>query len=149
MPQLFLHKRHQLDYRTRKKKNYACYFEILDFYRIFTFYFLQVCTLSYHYSGSDVTPGSSEFETPSLKPEVDANSLTFKFSESPQIMLTVPQNPLEVQCRDSPGSVKLHQPQTVTLHHLSVEVGGCELHNIVAGGVQSLHRQEQRAAQHS
>lgn len=46
---------------------------------------------------------------------------------------------------DSPGSIKLHQPQAVTLDNLPVEVGGSELNNIIAGGVKCLHREEQGA----
>lgn len=50
---------------------------------------------------------------------------------------------------DSPGSVKLNQPQAVTLDHLPVEVGGGELNNIIASRVKGLDRQDQGAAQHS
>lgn len=50
---------------------------------------------------------------------------------------------------DSPGSVKLNQPQTVTLEHLLVEVGGVELNNIITGWVKGLGREDQGAAQHS
>lgn len=50
---------------------------------------------------------------------------------------------------DLPGSVELNQPQTVTLDHLLVEVGGVELDNVVVGWVESLDRQEQGASQHS
>lgn len=50
---------------------------------------------------------------------------------------------------DSPGSVKLNQPQTVALDHLPVEVGGGELNNIITGGVKGLDGQDQGAAQHS
>lgn len=50
---------------------------------------------------------------------------------------------------DSPGCVELHQPQTVALDHLLVEVGGVQLHDIVTGRVESLDGQDQGAAQHS
>lgn len=46
---------------------------------------------------------------------------------------------------DSPGSIKLHQPQAVTLDNLPVEVGGSELNDIITGGVKCLHREEQGA----
>lgn len=50
---------------------------------------------------------------------------------------------------DSPGCVELHQPQTVTLDHLLVEVGGVQLHDIVTGRVKRLDGQDQGATQHS
>lgn len=50
---------------------------------------------------------------------------------------------------DSPGSIELHQPQTVTLDHLPVEVGGVELNDIIASRIKGLDRQDQGAAQHS
>lgn len=51
-------------------------------------------------------------------------------------------------CRHSPGSVELHQPQAVTLDHLLVEVGGGQLHHIIAGRVKSLDGQYQGTTQH-
>lgn len=50
---------------------------------------------------------------------------------------------------DSPRCVELHQPQTVTLDHLPVEVGRVQLHDIVTGRVKSLDGQDQGATQHS
>lgn len=75
---------------------------------------------------------------------------------------TIAQFCCEFDCRDTPRhcieptkaafvhwpvSVELDQPQTVTLDHLSVEVGRGQYDHIVAGGIKGLHTDKQRAAQ--
>lgn len=47
---------------------------------------------------------------------------------------------------NSPGGVKLHQPQTVTLQNLPVEVWRIELNHIVTGSVESMDRENQQGA---
>lgn len=46
----------------------------------------------------------------------------------------------------SPGRVELHEPQTVALDDLSVEVAWRQLDDGITGGVEAVHSQEEGAA---
>lgn len=51
--------------------------------------------------------------------------------------------------KDSPGRVELNQPETVTLHHLTVEVRGAELHYIITCCVEPMDSEDESRKQHT
>lgn len=61
-------------------------------------------------------------------------------------MCPVLRNNISTVVLNSPGGVKLHQPQTVTLQNLPVEVRRIELNHVVTGRVESVDREDRQGA---